>query len=212
MGLVPGEIPRHDIARQVIRRVFRDFFRPPLSVEVRHEVGDPAVVDVRVRCREPVLGGVFREIRLHVGVHFVLQIGADRPKSPDNHVGAYAAVLRNVAHGEVEFSIRGIIEERHADLRVRTAEEFLRFRIGGYGTVFGGFFEEFLPYLGRRGLDEPGSIGKKQRRVNRAQNHRDRDERPDVGIRKTKSVHTRIMRTIRRESNPSASRIRFSSS
>src|SRR6185312_12381972 len=88
MKQAAGKTPSDDVPR-LIGRVERELLASPL--EILHEVGNPAVIDIAVRPLQSPAPGIDAEILHHVGMDLGLEINSHPAEGPHHDVGADAA-------------------------------------------------------------------------------------------------------------------------
>ena len=91
----PGDQVAGLISRSVLR--YRQVRTGPS--EKRLKVGDPPVIDIAVRRTQSPFLRVVCEMRRHILMHHDLQIDADLPVCPDDHVAADARRFRHIPSG-----------------------------------------------------------------------------------------------------------------
>ncbi|MFM2220813.1 MAG: hypothetical protein RLZZ553_561 [Verrucomicrobiota bacterium] len=87
-----------------------------------------AVVDVAIRGLQAPVLGIGGKVLFHVEMHQYLQVVTAGPQRTDHHIGANAAIPRDIAQGIVELHVIGHITRCHPDLCTCGLDEFLRER------------------------------------------------------------------------------------
>lgn len=108
MRHIATQVPSDDIARGIIVRAQRNRQTLSLAAEKHHQIGNAAVIDVRIgtRLMPFFFGWIVRPILDHVFVDFLLKIDADGAIGTNDFVGADTRVRGDVSAGIVEMDIR----------------------------------------------------------------------------------------------------------
>jgi len=99
------EVPCNDIARLIITTVGRDRHSFAFAGEKRLQIGNTAMVDIRVRMVETPFLRIRREVRRHILVDLFLKVDAGLSKGSDNYVRASTGIGRHVAAGIWDHSV-----------------------------------------------------------------------------------------------------------
>ena len=108
---VAANIPRHDVAGQVVVRVCGYRQSRSLVLEEDHQVGHSSVIDIGIRVSHAPPARVFSEVRGHVFVNFLLQINSHGAIYADDFVGANTGARRHIAVGVLDANVVGNVTD-----------------------------------------------------------------------------------------------------
>lgn len=104
-----GESPDDDVSNGVVVTAPGVFLSFAVAGEVAGDVGDAAVIDIRIRLSHVVDLWIGAEVGFHVLVNEDLEVLAKGTEASDNEVGFFAALEVDVACGVVD-DVVGVVE------------------------------------------------------------------------------------------------------
>ncbi len=109
MGDSAPQVPANDVAGPIIGGLVGKGQCGAFPSEKGHQIGYPAMVDVRIRALQSPFLRIEAEICFHIKMHLFLQVDAEFPVGANDHVRAHAFVGRHVAIGIAYLKIGGIV-------------------------------------------------------------------------------------------------------
>lgn len=109
VGDSAAQVPANDVAGTIIGGFVGNGQRRAFPPEEGHQIGHPAMVDIRIRALQSPLLRIEAEICFHIKMYLFLQVDAEFPIGANDHVRAHAFVGRHIAIGIAYLKISGII-------------------------------------------------------------------------------------------------------
>ena len=129
-----SEIPGDEISWMVVLRVFREYNGRTVSLKKLHQIRNPSVINIRIRCLHAPLPGIVRKIQFHILMYELLEIDIELPKRSDEDVCATAGLDRDVPAWIFQSHVGGIVRGCDTDLapgRSNEDKDFFLWKPGG---------------------------------------------------------------------------------
>src|SRR6185369_16446357 len=112
-----GQIPRDNVTGLIVVGVVSNGQRLSVTPEVRHQIQDATMIDVRIHARRAPFYRVVGARCFHVFMNLFLQIDTGFTKRTNYYVRTNTGVLRHIATWIIERDVCWIVAGRHAGLR-----------------------------------------------------------------------------------------------